>query len=79
MWQKSRKAGNANRLRKWVPLTNDKSNMHYAISTQRRLAKCNTIRRLRTRHTLPKGERPVYQKNPTLKAHWISNRSQGKL
>ncbi len=27
---------------------------------------------LLTRHTLPKGERPVYQKKPTVKAHWIS-------
>lgn len=27
---------------------------------------------LLTRHPLPKGERPVYQKRPTVKAHWIS-------
>jgi len=27
---------------------------------------------LLTKHTLPKGERPVYQKKPTVKAHWIS-------
>jgi len=27
---------------------------------------------LLTRHTLPKGERPIYQKKPTVKAHWIS-------
>ncbi len=27
---------------------------------------------LLTRHTLPKGERPLYQKKPTVKAHWIS-------
>jgi len=25
-----------------------------------------------TRHTLPKGERPLYQKKPQVKAHWIS-------
>lgn len=27
---------------------------------------------LLTKHTLPKGERPIYQKKPTVKAHWIS-------
>jgi hypothetical protein len=27
---------------------------------------------LLTKHTLPKGERPLYQKKPTVKAHWIS-------
>ena len=27
---------------------------------------------LLTRHLLPKGERPVYQKKPTVRAHWIS-------
>lgn len=27
---------------------------------------------LLTRHTLPKGERPVYQKKPKVKAYWIS-------
>ena len=27
---------------------------------------------LLTTHTLPKGERPLYQKKPTVKAHWIS-------
>ena len=27
---------------------------------------------LLTKHTLPKGERPVYQKKQTVKAHWIS-------
>lgn len=27
---------------------------------------------LLTRHTLPKGERPVYQKKPTVRASWIS-------
>jgi len=27
---------------------------------------------LLTKHTLPKGERPVYQKKPAVKAHWIS-------
>ena len=27
---------------------------------------------LLTKHTLPKGERPLYQKKPNVKAHWIS-------
>ena len=27
---------------------------------------------LLTKHTLPKGERPLYQKKPKVKAYWIS-------
>lgn len=27
---------------------------------------------LLTGHTLPRGERPIYQKKPRVKAHWIS-------
>jgi hypothetical protein len=33
---------------------------------------------LLTRHTLPKGERPVYQKKPTVKAHWISKEGEAQ-
>ncbi len=33
---------------------------------------------LLTRHTLPKGERPVYQKKPTVKAHWISTEGEAQ-
>src|SRR5574340_365194 len=31
---------------------------------------------LLTKHTLPKGERPLYQKKPTVKAHWISTEGE---
>ncbi len=33
---------------------------------------------LLTQHTLPKGERPVYQKRPTVKAYWISNEGEAR-
>jgi len=33
---------------------------------------------LLTKHTLPKGERPVYQKKPTVKAHWISTEGEAQ-
>jgi len=33
---------------------------------------------LLTKHTLPKGERPVYQKRPQLKAYWISEDGQAR-
>lgn len=33
---------------------------------------------LLTKHTLPKGERPVYQKKPTVKAHWISKEGEAQ-
>ncbi|MHB9037073.1 MAG: HK97-fold major capsid protein [Armatimonadota bacterium] len=33
---------------------------------------------LLTQHTLPKGERPVYQKRPTVKAYWISTEGQAR-
>jgi len=33
---------------------------------------------LLTKHTLPKGERPLYQKKPTVKAHWISKDSEAQ-
>ena len=33
---------------------------------------------LLTKHTLPKGERPVYQKKPTLKAYWISEDGEAR-
>jgi hypothetical protein len=33
---------------------------------------------LLTRHTLPKGEWPVYQKKPTVKAHWISKEGEAQ-
>jgi len=33
---------------------------------------------LLTKHVLPKGERPVYQKKPTVKAHWISKEGQAQ-
>ena len=33
---------------------------------------------LLTRHTLPKGERPLYQKKPTLKAYWISEDGEAR-
>lgn len=33
---------------------------------------------LLTRHTLPKGERAVYQKRPTVKAHWISTEGEAR-
>jgi hypothetical protein len=33
---------------------------------------------LLTRHTLPKGERPQYQKKPKVKAYWISNEGEGQ-
>jgi len=33
---------------------------------------------LLTKHTLPKGERPVYQKKPTVNAHWISKEGEAQ-
>jgi len=33
---------------------------------------------LLTRHVLPKGERPVYQKKPTVKAYWISTEGEAR-
>lgn len=33
---------------------------------------------LLTQHTLPKGERPVYQKKPKVKAYWISNEGEAR-
>ncbi len=33
---------------------------------------------LLTKHTLPKGERPIYQKKPTVKAHWISTEGDAR-
>jgi len=33
---------------------------------------------LLTKHTLPKGERPVYQKKPKLKAYWISTEGEAQ-
>lgn len=33
---------------------------------------------LLTKHTLPKGERAVYQKKPTVKAHWISKEGEAQ-
>ena len=33
---------------------------------------------LLTRHVLPKGERPVYQKKPQLKAYWISTEGEAR-
>jgi len=33
---------------------------------------------LLTRHTLPKGERPIYQKKPKVKAYWISNEGEAQ-
>jgi len=33
---------------------------------------------LLTKHTLPKGERPIYQKRPTLKAYWISEDGEAR-
>lgn len=33
---------------------------------------------LLTRHNLPKGERPIYQKKPTVKAHWISTEGEAQ-
>jgi len=33
---------------------------------------------LLTRHTLPKGERPIYQKKPTVRAHWISKEGEAQ-
>ena len=33
---------------------------------------------LLTRHTLPKGERPLYQKKPKVKAYWISTEGEAR-
>jgi len=33
---------------------------------------------LLSKHTLPKGERPIYQKKPTLKAYWISEDGEAR-
>lgn len=33
---------------------------------------------LLTRHTLPAGERPIYQKKPTVQAHWISKDGEAR-
>ncbi len=33
---------------------------------------------LLTKHTLPKGERPIYQKKPTVRAHWISKEGEAR-
>jgi hypothetical protein len=33
---------------------------------------------LLTQHTLPKGERPIYQKKPKVKAYWISNEGEAR-
>ncbi|HPS01760.1 MAG TPA: hypothetical protein PLA90_09470 [Candidatus Sumerlaeota bacterium] len=33
---------------------------------------------LLTKHTLPKGERPIYQKKPTVQAHWISKEGEAR-
>ena len=33
---------------------------------------------LLTKHVLPKGERPIYQKKPTVKAHWISTEGEAQ-
>jgi hypothetical protein len=33
---------------------------------------------LLTKHNLPKGERPVYQKKPRVKAYWISNEGEAR-
>lgn len=33
---------------------------------------------LLTKHTLPKGERPIYQKRPTVNAFWISNEGEAR-
>ncbi len=34
---------------------------------------------LLTRHTLPKGERPLYQKKPKVRAYWISNEGDAQV
>ena len=33
---------------------------------------------LLTQHTLPKGERPIYQKKPKVKAYWISTEGEAR-
>ena len=33
---------------------------------------------LLTQHTLPKGERPIYQKKPTVKAYWVSTEGESR-
>jgi hypothetical protein len=33
---------------------------------------------LLTQHTLPKGERPIYQKKPRVKAYWVSNEGEAR-
>ena len=33
---------------------------------------------LLTQHTLPKGERPIYQKKPVVKAYWISTEGEAR-
>ena len=33
---------------------------------------------LLTQHTLPKGERPIYQKKPTVKAYWVSTEGEAR-
>lgn len=33
---------------------------------------------LLTQHTLPKGERPIYQKKPKVKAYWVSNEGEAR-
>ena len=33
---------------------------------------------LLTQHTLPKGERPIYQKKPKVRAYWISNEGEAR-
>lgn len=33
---------------------------------------------LLTKHTLPKGERPLYQKKPKVKAYWISTEGEAQ-
>ena len=49
-----------------------------AAPVEQEIARKEISSLLLTKHTLPKGERPIYQKKPTLKAYWISEDGEAR-
>jgi len=49
-----------------------------AAPVEQEIARKEISSLLLTKHTLPKGERPIYQKKPTLRAYWISEDGEAR-
>lgn len=49
-----------------------------AVPIEQEIARKEITSLLLTQHTLPKGERPIYQKKPKVKAYWISTEGEAR-